>query len=1365
MASSSSSNPSPPASFAIPVTEKLAKNNYVIWQLQVLPAVRGSQLEGFLDGTEEAPPRMISEKIADKDVPKPNPEYARWLALDQQVLSYLVSSLSREVLAQIGTCKTATQLWKTLEKMYSSQTRARAVNTRIALATTQKGNMTMTEYIGKMKSLADEMACAGKPLEDEELVQYILAGLDMDYNPIVSSIVTKTEATSFADLSSQLLSFEQRINLYSGGSQSSVNAASRGGRGRGSRGRMPGRGRGDNRNRGGYSNTTPRSFNNGGRGGYNNNMPRQKPRCQVCFKEGHTADKCWHRYEEDYVPEERHTAAAYSVDTNWYTDTGATDHITSELNKLTMREKYNGGDQIHTASGSATSDASRKSVFSTVKPSVETWHTRLGHPSLPVVRQVISRNNLSCESNKSGPASVCDACQQAKSHQLPYSRSSSVSSAPLQLVFSDVWGPAPDSVGRKKYYVSFIDDFSKFTWLYLIKHKSEVFQKFQEFQSLVERTFDRKILAIQTDWGGEYEKLNPFFTRLGISHHVSCPHAHQQNGSAERKHRHIVEVGLAILAHASMPLKFWDEAFLTAVYLINRTPSKILNFATPFERLFDKKPEYSSLRVFGCACWPNLRPYNDRKLQYRSKQCAFLGYSSLHKGYKCLDISTGRVYISRDVVFDEKVFPFAKLHPNAGALLRSQILLLSPDLVNASSLDQGGQTLDHLTNTPCNYPNISEANDINGGSSPYHFLQTTADVGTRGTSTNLEGDAAAAMEPVSPAVPGSSGQVSSSEQAPPSPLPSPPAPAAIELQSPSAVNRSQVPTTMQPGSVLGSSAAGNSTQTSHGASRLPSAQQNRPSTRLQHGIRKPKEYTDGTVRYAYMTESGEPCTLQEALGDKNWKTAMDEEYNALMKNKTWHLVPMSGNKNVIDCKWVYKIKRKADGSIERYKARLVAKGFKQRYGIDYEYTFSPVVKPATIRTILSVVVSRGWCLRQLDVQNAFLHGVLEEEVYMKQPPGCEKSPSQYICKLDKALYGLKQAPRAWYFRLSSKLKELGLCASKADTSLFFYNKNGVTIFLLIYVDDIIVVSSSTQAVQALLDDLRADFALKDLGQLNYFLGIEVKRIKDGIFMSQEKYASDVIKRVGMTGCKVASTPLAVSDKLTIGSGTLLGAVDATRFRSIVGALQYLTLTRPDLSFPVNKVCQFLHAPTTDHWTAVKRILRYVQGTIGYGLKLQKSPSMLVSAFSDADWAGSIDDRRSTSGFYIFLGSNLISWSARKQATVSRSSTEAEYKAMANATAEIIWIQTLLKELGLDSPKSARLWCDNLGATYLSANPVFHARTKHIEVDYHFVRERVAQRLLDIQIISTHDQIADGLTKVLSTTKLRGFCCNLNLGKL
>jgi histone deacetylase 1/2 len=273
----------------------------------------------------------------------------------------------------------------------------------------------------------------------------------------------------------------------------------------------------------------------------------------------------------------------------------------------------------------------------------------------------------------------------------------------------------------------------------------------------------------------------------------------------------------------------------------------------------------------------------------------------------------------------------------------------------------------------------------------------------------------------------------------------------------------------------------------------------RPVTRSTRGVFQPKKYQDGTVRWCLSTTTGEPTDLQGALSNANWKAAMDDEYSALIKNETWRLVPERLGTNVIDCKWVYRIKRKADGSVERYKARLVAKGFKQRYGIDYEDTFSPVIKIATVRLVLAVAVSRGWSLRQLDVKNAFLHGILEEEVYMRQPPGYEdKRKPGYVCKLDKALYGLKQAPRAWYSRLSAQLVRLGFVASKSDTSLFIYQKLGVTIYMLVYVDDIIVASSSKVATDALLRDLSKEFALKDLGDLHFFLGIEVHKVKEGL---------------------------------------------------------------------------------------------------------------------------------------------------------------------------------------------------------------------------------------------------------------------------
>jgi histone deacetylase 1/2 len=275
-------------------------------------------------------------------------------------------------------------------------------------------------------------------------------------------------------------------------------------------------------------------------------------------------------------------------------------------------------------------------------------------------------------------------------------------------------------------------------------------------------------------------------------------------------------------------------------------------------------------------------------------------------------------------------------------------------------------------------------------------------------------------------------------------------------------------------------------------------------------------------------------------------------------------------------------------------------------------------------------------------------------------------------------------------------------------------------------------------------------------------GIEVKPTNDGIVLAQNKYISDLLTRTNMLQAKGVSTPMATAEKLSRSDGTVLSSADATKYRSVVGALQYLTLTRLDISFSVNKVCRFLQTPTDKHWTAVKRILRYLKETRSFGLLIHKSSSLLLSGFADADWAGCPDDRRSTGGHAVFLGSNLAAWSSRKQPTVSRSSTEAEYKSVANATAETMWIQGLLKELCIFLRRAPILWCDNLSATYLAVNTIFHARTKHIEVDYHFVRERVARKALDVRFVSTHDQLADVLTKPLVVQSFVKFRNNLNL---
>ena len=552
MASTSAASTS--VSFTIPVSEKLTRDNFLVWRAQVLPAVRAARLVGILDGSSAEPSPMIQVEKPDKSTEKvENPAYVQWIAQDQQVLSYLLSSMTKEILVQVSSLEHTAEVWKAITEMFSSQSKSRVLQLRSQLSRMKKEDLSASAYYTKMKGLADEMAAAGKKLDDDDIIEYILNGLDAEYNPFVSSMTIK-DNVSLSDLYAQLLSYEARLlqqNQDGGHFYSSANSASRGqGQGR-ARGRARGPGRGQiGSGRGSNKSSSNRSFDD----------QDEAPLCQLCERTGHTVHNRWYRFNRKYVPPSNGVGGArqpgsstqksvssavpsYGIDSNWYMDSGSTDHITSELDKLTTRERYHGGDQILAADGKGMSishigksiirtpkrdfsfnnilhvpsaqknlvsvqkfttdndvflefhptffcvkdlhtknlllqgrcqdglyplSSSTAQTYHVVKPSISRWHHRLGHPSSIIVDRVIRDNNLSF-SRESSPA-VCDACQQAKSHQLPYPKSTSVSSYPLELIFSDVWGPAPQSVGRYQYYVSFIDDFSKFTWIYLLRN-------------------------------------------------------------------------------------------------------------------------------------------------------------------------------------------------------------------------------------------------------------------------------------------------------------------------------------------------------------------------------------------------------------------------------------------------------------------------------------------------------------------------------------------------------------------------------------------------------------------------------------------------------------------------------------------------------------------------------------------------------------------------------------------------------------------------------------------------------------------------------------------------------------------------------
>uniref|UniRef100_A0A2N9GXG9 Integrase catalytic domain-containing protein n=1 Tax=Fagus sylvatica TaxID=28930 RepID=A0A2N9GXG9_FAGSY len=697
----------------------------------------------------------------------------------------------------------------------------------------------------------------------------------------------------------------------------------------------------------------------------------------------------------------------------------------------------------------------------------------------------------------------------------------------------------------------------------------------------------------------------------GTLPHYSCPYTSQQNGRAERKLRHILDVVRTLLISASIPERFWGEAALTAVYTINRIPSPTTHKKSPFELLYDKIPDYSSLRVFGCVCFVSLPSHERNKLEPRSRLCCFLGYGISQKGFRCYDPISRRLRISRHVEFWEhqtfssrQHFPF--ISSSMTPIFTDPSIDLYPDPVRDSTQPPSSSDVPSLVLSPA---------------------------------------------------------AGSPDSDPASSAPS---------ESPTDIRRS---------------------------------------TR----VRAPPSHLSDYHCYFALATLHEPHTYREASTNPLWQQAMADELDALHKTHTWDMTTLPPGKSAVGCKWVYKIKTRADGSVERYKARLVARGFTQEYGIDYEETFAPVARLTSVRSLLAVAAVRHWPLFQMDVKNAFLNGDLLEEVYMQPPPGYPDSQNQ-VCRLRRALYGLKQAPRAWFAKFSSVVAQQGFTPSSYDSALFIrHTSTGITLILL-YVDDMIITGDDTAGICDLQKFLSQQFEMKDLGTLSYFLGLEA----------------------GLTDSKTVSTPLELNVKLNTTDGEPLS--DATLYRQLVGSLIYLTVTRPDLAYAVHLVSQFMSAPRSTHYAAVLRILRYIKGTLFHGLHFSAQSSLELRAYADADWAGDPTDRRSTTGYCFLLGSSLISWRSKKQSVVARSSTEAEYRALADATSELLWLRWLLADMGAPQTTSTPIHCDNRSAIHIAHN----------------------DSALHLLSVSSEDQLADVFTKSHPPGRLRDLVSKLKM---
>lgn len=543
-------------------------------------------------------------------------------------------------------------------------------------------------------------------------------------------------------------------------------------------------------------------------------------------------------------------------------------------------------------------------------------------------------------------------------------------------------------------------------------------------------------------------------------------------------------------------------------------------------------------------------------------------------------------------------------------------------------------------------------------------------------------------------------------------------------------------------------------------------QELRRSNRKSKPVPKFVSYSNFRAFARVATIPTEPTTFKQAMEGPNsqqWKDAAFREFSALQKMETWKLVPLPPGHHTVSSKWVWKVKTKADGSIERYKARLVARGFTQQQGIDYEETFAPVARLSSIRMLLAIAANEKLKIFQMDVDSAYLYGKLDEEIYMSQPEGfVDPKHPNYVCKLLRSLYGLKQAAKVWNQTLHDFLLANEFHQSVADPCIYYYSTGSKRIFLAVYVDDLLIVCATETQRDFVKKLLMAKFNMKDLGEAHYILGIQLERENDGsITLSQSTYLCNALEQFGMSDCKPLSTPTCGGDiavaKLAQKDEFM---ADPSLYRQAVGKLNYAAVsTRPDLAFAVSLASRFMASPTNQHWQLIKRIFRYIKATINYGLKIGLNSSFKAPlvGFSDADWAGDTSDRKSTTGYIFYLFGSVVSWNSKKQPTVALSSTEAEYMALAEVTKEAIWIRKFLDSLGYTQTTPTLLMEDNMGAIELAKNPVHHSRTKHIDIRHHFVREKLASNEIELCYIQTGDQIADALTKPLTRDKFDKLC--------
>lgn len=958
------------------------------------------------------------------------------------------------------------------------------------------------------------------------------------------------------------------------------------------------------------------------------------------------------------------------------------------------------------------------------KTDISLLHRRLGHAAISTTKKLVDGNAVLGKlpiTRKAGEKcdDSCEICLNSKMHRATFKPKSKHTKSRLEVLHSDVIGPfRVTSPGGARFAVTLIDDFTGYGQIYPIQYKSDVQSVLEEAIYRLQTQTGVKVKALRTDRGTEYLKMFPFLRREGIEHQISAAYTPEQNGRAERYNRSILEKMRAMLLQFSLPKMLWAESAKVAAYVHNFIP-KAGKQVTPYEDMFEVKPSLEHLRVFGCMATVHIPAVKRDKLDATGETCMFVGYTEGGNNYRLLSWSTGKLKLieSANVVFSEDRSPaLPRWAYGSQSLLETHVydddwehgLIAVPD---ETKLQQG-----------------------------------------RPESTSQQNEAVAeatVQEDVSCQEEGLTDAVNTEDAA-------------------------ETLADIEAGSV-------NIDETEDDDDRDPAV---RRSTRV---TKEPDRLVYNVT--ASPSSYDEPRTIKEAFaredGDK-WREAVNEELAALATKGVYEVANLPPDRSALTAKMVLKVKRDQYGNVEKYKARLVARGFQQEEGIDFDEVFAPTAQSTSFRVLCAMAAFENAIMRQIDVSTAFLNGELDEEVYLQVPKGI--GMDGVVWRLKKALYGLRQAARAWYDKLTEVMSMLGFTRTEADPCLFyrhtrvFLTENSgfdTPIFILVHVDDAIICGGYDNAVEQTLYDLMGCFEVKDLGEPAYFLGVEIHRTPDYISLTQEAYCHKVLKTYGMENCTGKATPMATGTVMTK-EGTPLP--DSNQYRAIVGSLLYLSVkTRPDIAYAVGVLSRYMSCPTEQHMTAAKHVLRYLKSNPGVGITYRREESnkycppersgcdRQLRVFSDSDFAGDKDTRKSTSGMVAFLASAPIMWSSKLQSLVTTSTTEAEFVAAASALKEGLWIQKLLKEVYHVLYETAifapiKLLLDNQAAIQLirHRSAGVSGRSKHIDVQHLFIRDRYARGDLWVEHVGTSKQLADVFTKALPGAQVESFRWELGM---